>query len=121
MNQRKIFIQNAKTHNLKSVSIKIPKNKIVAFTGVSGSGKSSLVFDTIQEKTKGSSFQGYSYYLSYQVKRSLEFGKNPEIVVSVFSVASISGNPITAIDFTESILGNPFLVFSIIRTVIFQN
>jgi excinuclease UvrABC ATPase subunit len=47
MNHDKIIIKNAKTHNLKNISIEIPKNKIVVFTGVSGSGKSSLVFDTI--------------------------------------------------------------------------
>jgi len=42
-----IIIKNASTHNLKNVSLEIPKHRIVAFTGVSGSGKSSLVFDTI--------------------------------------------------------------------------
>lgn len=47
MNHDKIIIKNARTHNLKNISLEIPKNKIVVFTGVSGSGKSSLVFDTI--------------------------------------------------------------------------
>ncbi|OIO14294.1 excinuclease ABC subunit A [Candidatus Gottesmanbacteria bacterium CG11_big_fil_rev_8_21_14_0_20_37_11] len=42
-----IKIIGAKQHNLKNISINIPKNKIVVFTGVSGSGKSSLAFDTI--------------------------------------------------------------------------
>ena len=42
-----IFVRGAKQHNLKNVSVKIPKNKLVVFTGVSGSGKSSLAFDTI--------------------------------------------------------------------------
>ncbi|WP_312992197.1 excinuclease ABC subunit UvrA [Chryseobacterium flavum] len=42
-----IEITNARQNNLKNISIKIPKNKIVVFTGVSGSGKSSLVFETI--------------------------------------------------------------------------
>ena len=37
----------AKTHNLKNVDVKIPKNKITVITGVSGSGKSSLAFNTI--------------------------------------------------------------------------
>ena len=43
----KIIIKGAKVHNLKNVSLEIPKNKLVVFTGVSGSGKSSLAFDTI--------------------------------------------------------------------------
>ena len=42
-----IEIKNARVHNLKSVSVKIPKDKLVVITGLSGSGKSSLAFDTI--------------------------------------------------------------------------
>ena len=42
-----IKISGAKEHNLKNVSLEIPKNELVVFTGVSGSGKSSLAFDTI--------------------------------------------------------------------------
>ena len=43
----KIIIKGARVHNLKNVSLEIPKNKMTVFTGVSGSGKSSLAFDTI--------------------------------------------------------------------------
>jgi excinuclease ABC subunit A len=43
----KITIKGAKTHNLKNISLSIPRNKMVVFTGLSGSGKSSLAFDTI--------------------------------------------------------------------------
>ena len=42
-----ITVQGAKEHNLKDVSLKLPKNELIVFTGVSGSGKSSLAFDTI--------------------------------------------------------------------------
>ncbi len=45
--QDKIIIKKARVHNLKNVSLEIPKNKFTVFTGVSGSGKSSLAFDTI--------------------------------------------------------------------------
>ncbi|PIR83609.1 excinuclease ABC subunit A [Candidatus Kaiserbacteria bacterium CG10_big_fil_rev_8_21_14_0_10_51_14] len=45
--QDKIVIKGARTHNLKNVSVEIPRNKMVVFTGLSGSGKSSLAFDTI--------------------------------------------------------------------------
>ncbi len=43
----KIIIKGAREHNLKNVDMEIPKNKLVVFTGVSGSGKSSMAFDTI--------------------------------------------------------------------------
>ncbi|MBN2198008.1 excinuclease ABC subunit UvrA [Candidatus Wolfebacteria bacterium] len=43
----KIIIKGVKVHNLKNISLEIPKNKMIVFTGVSGSGKSSLAFDTI--------------------------------------------------------------------------
>jgi excinuclease ABC subunit A len=45
--EENIHIKGAKTHNLKNVSLSIPRNKMVIFTGLSGSGKSSLAFDTI--------------------------------------------------------------------------
>lgn len=47
MQEREVEIVNAHTHNLKNVRLSIPKHQLVAFTGVSGSGKSSLLFDTI--------------------------------------------------------------------------
>src|SRR3990167_9970626 len=42
-----IKIRGARVHNLKNVDLDIPKNKLVVFTGISGSGKSSLAFDTL--------------------------------------------------------------------------
>lgn len=42
-----IVVRGAKTHNLKNIDLEIPRNKMVVFTGISGSGKSSLAFDTI--------------------------------------------------------------------------
>ncbi len=46
-NTKYIEIQNARVHNLKNISLKIPRNKFIVITGVSGSGKSSLAFDTL--------------------------------------------------------------------------
>ncbi|MFZ1527885.1 MAG: excinuclease ABC subunit UvrA [Ferruginibacter sp.] len=47
-----IEIMGAKTHNLRNISLKIPKNKLVVVTGVSGSGKSSLIMDTLYNYSK---------------------------------------------------------------------
>ena len=51
-NQEYISIVNATENNLKHVSLKIPKKKITVFTGVSGSGKSSLCLDTIAAESR---------------------------------------------------------------------
>ena len=47
MEPESIFIKGAREHNLKGITLEIPKKKLVVFTGVSGSGKSSLAFDTL--------------------------------------------------------------------------
>lgn len=46
----KIIIKGARENNLKNVSLELPKNKFIVMTGVSGSGKSSLAFDTIYKE-----------------------------------------------------------------------
>jgi len=43
----KLIVKGARTHNLKNISVEMPRNKMIVFTGLSGSGKSSLAFDTI--------------------------------------------------------------------------
>lgn len=45
--QETIVVRGARTHNLKNISVEMPRNKMIVFTGLSGSGKSSLAFDTI--------------------------------------------------------------------------
>ena len=47
MENKEIIIKGARENNLKNVDLTIPRDKLVVFTGVSGSGKSSLAFDTI--------------------------------------------------------------------------
>jgi len=45
--EQKIIVKGARTHNLKDITVEMPRNKMIVFTGLSGSGKSSLAFDTI--------------------------------------------------------------------------
>ena len=45
--QRGILVRGARVHNLKNVSLDLPRDSLIVFTGLSGSGKSSLAFDTI--------------------------------------------------------------------------
>ncbi len=57
-----IEIRGARTHNLKSIDVDVPKHRLVAFTGVSGSGKSSLVFDTICTEAQRQLVETFSTY-----------------------------------------------------------
>lgn len=63
MKQEFIEIMNARVNNLKNVSVQIPKGKITIFTGVSGSGKSSIVFDTIAQEAGRQLNETYSSYV----------------------------------------------------------
>ncbi|OIO52495.1 excinuclease ABC subunit UvrA [Candidatus Uhrbacteria bacterium CG_4_10_14_0_8_um_filter_58_22] len=70
-----ISIKGARVHNLKNVSIKIPKDKFVVVTGLSGSGKSSLAFDTIY--TEGQ--RRYVESLSSYARQFLELQDKPDV------------------------------------------
>ena len=62
MNNDKIVIKGARVNNLKNIDIEIPKNKLVVMTGVSGSGKSSLAFDTIYAEGQRRYIESLSAY-----------------------------------------------------------
>ena len=63
MEQNDIIIRGLRQNNLKNVSLDIPKGKIVVFTGVSGSGKSSIVFDTIAAESQRQMNETYSAFI----------------------------------------------------------
>jgi len=72
---RKIVVKGAREHNLKNLSFEIPRNKLVVFTGVSGSGKSSLVFDTIYAEGQ----RRYVESLSAYARQFLERMNKPDV------------------------------------------
>jgi len=72
---KKIVIKGAKEHNLKNVSLEIPKDKFVVITGLSGSGKSSLAFDTIYAEGQ----RRYVESLSAYARQFLDKMKKPNV------------------------------------------
>ncbi|MFH1195967.1 MAG: excinuclease ABC subunit UvrA, partial [bacterium] len=73
--KNKIIVKGARQHNLKNISLEIPRNKLIVFTGVSGSGKSSLVFDTIYAEGQ----RRYVESLSSYARQFLERMNKPEV------------------------------------------
>src|SRR4051812_22139462 len=63
MAQEYIEIRGGRENNLKNVSLRIPKRKITIFTGVSGSGKSSIVFDTVATESQRQLFENFSMFV----------------------------------------------------------
>ncbi|MBE2224210.1 MAG: excinuclease ABC subunit UvrA, partial [Anaerolineae bacterium] len=63
MPQEYVEIRGARENNLKNVSLRIPKRKITIFTGVSGSGKSSIVFDTVATEAQRQLNENFSLFV----------------------------------------------------------
>lgn len=82
-----IKIRGLKQNNLKNISLDIPKNKIVVFTGVSGSGKSSIVFDTIAAESQRQMNETYSAWVRGRLpkyeKPNVEWidNLNPSVII----------------------------------------
>ena len=76
MSQSHIRIRGARTHNLKNVSLDIPRDKFVVITGLSGSGKSSLAFDTLYAEGQ----RRYVESLSAYARQFLSQMENPKSI-----------------------------------------
>lgn len=82
-----IKIRGLKQNNLKNISLEIPKNKIVVFTGVSGSGKSSIVFDTVAAESQRQMNETYSAWVRGRLpkyeKPNVEWieNLNPSVII----------------------------------------
>jgi excinuclease ABC subunit A len=75
MSQENIVVKGARVHNLKNVNVQIPRNKLTVITGLSGSGKSSLAFDTIYAEGQ----RRYVESLSTYARQFLNLMEKPEV------------------------------------------
>lgn len=73
--QNSIIIKGAKEHNLKDINIEIPRDKLVVITGLSGSGKSSLAFDTLYAEGQ----RRYVESLSSYARQFLGLMEKPDV------------------------------------------
>jgi len=95
-NEGNIIIRGAKEHNLKNINLKLPRNKLIVITGLSGSGKSSLAFDTIYAEGQRRYVESLSSYarqfLEQLQKPNVEYieGLSPAIAIEQ---RTAGGNP----------------------------
>ena len=75
MNHKNIVVKGARAHNLKNITVTLPRNKLVVITGLSGSGKSSLAFDTIYAEGQ----RRYVESLSTYARQFLELMEKPDV------------------------------------------
>src|SRR6267154_1459096 len=75
MEPEQILVKGAREHNLKGITLEIPKKRLVVFTGVSGSGKSSLAFDTLYAEGQ----RRYVESLSAYARQFLQLMEKPDV------------------------------------------
>lgn len=86
MSKKEIIVRGARENNLKNLSVSIPKKKITVFTGVSGSGKTSLVFDTIAAESQRLLNETYDSFIRHRLQ---QYGKPDVDSLENLSVAII--------------------------------
>ncbi|MEO0202825.1 MAG: excinuclease ABC subunit UvrA [candidate division WOR-3 bacterium] len=115
MERKYIIVKGARKNNLKNITVKIPRNKLVVITGVSGSGKSSLAFDTIYAEGQRRYVESLSTYarqfLGVMEKPDVEFieGLSPTIAIEQ---RKIQKNPRSTVATTTEIYDYLRLLFA---------
>ncbi len=110
---RRIIIKGAREHNLKNLSFEIPRNKLVVFTGVSGSGKSSLVFDTIYAEGQ----RRYVESLSAYARQFLERMNKPDVDYIQGISPAVAIEQKTGAKNTRSTVGTTTEVYDYLRLI----
>ena len=119
MEIKNIVIKGLRQNNLKNVSLEIPKNKIVVFTGVSGSGKSSIVFDTIAAESQRQMNETYSAWIRGRLPKyerpQVEYidNLNPSVVIDQ---SRLGGNARSTVGTISDMYSALRLLFSRIGT-----
>ena len=115
MKTENILIKGLKQNNLKNISLEIPKNKIVVFTGVSGSGKSSIVFDTIAAESQRQMNETYTAWIRGRLpkyeKPNVEVidNLNPSVVIDQ---SRLGGNARSTVGTISDLYASLRLLFS---------
>jgi len=110
-NTDSIFIKGAREHNLKNIDVRIPRNKLVVITGLSGSGKSSLAFDTIYAEGQ----RRYVESLSSYARQFLEQLQKPDVEYIEGLSPSISIEQRTAGGNPRSTVGTQTEIYDYLR------
>ena len=92
-----ISIKGARVHNLKNISIDLPKGKFIVITGLSGSGKSSLAFDTIHAEGQ----RRYMESLSSYARQFLELQDKPDIAREIVRAMSAKDRAVLSFHLSE--------------------
>ncbi|MDD5356474.1 MAG: excinuclease ABC subunit UvrA, partial [Candidatus Omnitrophica bacterium] len=111
MEKEYIFIKGAKEHNLKNIDVKIPRNSLTVITGLSGSGKSSLAFDTIYAEGQ----RRYVESLSSYARQFLEQMQKPDVEYIEGLSPAISIEQRTASGNPRSTVGTQTEIFDYLR------
>jgi excinuclease ABC subunit A len=115
MQNDSIIIKGAREHNLKNVDLVIPKNKLVVFTGISGSGKSSLAFDTLYAEGQRRYVESLSAYarqfLGVMDKPDVDYIEGLSPAISIDQKAA-SHNPRSTVGTTTEIYDYMRLLFA---------